>query len=457
MAGVVQRREHRNRGDSEPPVLPGRFPVFGHLPRILRDPLSFWASLPKEDEITTVYIGKRPIYFLRSHRLVRSLLTGESRAFTRGLVFEKAAKIFGQGIIVSDGEQHGRNRRLIQPAFHHHKIEHYVDIMRSVVEERSSTWTAGQPFALSSETHETAVEVLTRTLFRADLAARAVEDVKRAFSGIVEGITAQALYPYPWMEKLPFPVNRRYERSAALFHDVVKAMIAEQRTSPLQDDSLLGTLINARDQDNALSEEQLRDETVTMLVAGAETVSTALAWLFHELGRCPQAEQRLVDELHTQLGDRPISYQDFRKLPYTAAAINEVMRLHHPNWFLSRRAVSPVSLGNRCIPAGGEVAFSLSTMHRDPEVFDHPLRFDPDRWLDGRTDDLPRSAYMPFGVGKHKCIGDAYAVAELMVSIACIIRRWTLAHQPGTRVREVPWTTVQPAGLVMVAQPRRNA
>ncbi|MGC0211804.1 cytochrome P450 [Streptomyces levis] len=456
MAGVVRRSGHPDPTESDPPVLGGRLPVVGHLPRLLMNPLGFLSSLPKEHEVTTVFIGGRPIYFITSHRLVRALLTGESGAFTRGLVFEKAAKVFGQGLIVSDGEQHRRNRRLIQPAFQQHKIEHYVDIMRSVVEKRTGTWTAGQPLKLNSETHETAVEILTRTLFRSDLADRAADNVKRAFPGIVAGIAAQALYPYPWMEKLPLPVNRRYDRSAARFHDVVKAVIAEQRKNPAQDDSLLGTLISARDQDHALSEAQLRDEAVTMLIAGAETVSTTLAWFFHELAHHPEVEQRLVDELRTRLGDRPISFQDFRKLPYTAAAINEAVRLHHPNWFLSRRAVSAVTLGGHRIPAGGEVAFSPSTMNRDPEVFDHPLRFDPDRWLDGRTDALPRSAYMPFGVGKHKCVGDTYALAELTVSIACIARRWTLTHQPGSHVREVPWTTVQPAGLIMVAHPRRD-
>ncbi|MFJ2951632.1 cytochrome P450 [Streptomyces sp. NPDC087226] len=252
MTGVVQRSEHRDRPESDPPVLGGRLPVVGHLPRLLMNPLAFLASLPRKHEVTTVYIGGRPIYFLTSHRLVRSLLTGEAGAFARGLVFEKAAKVFGQGIIVSDGEQHRQNRRLIQPAFQQHKIERYVEIMRSVVEKRTSAWTAGQPFALNAETHETAVEVLTRTLFRSDLADRAADNVKRAFPGIVAGIAAQALYPYAWMEKLPLPVNRRYERSAALFHDVVKAVIAEQRKNPAQDDSLLGTLISARDQDNAL-------------------------------------------------------------------------------------------------------------------------------------------------------------------------------------------------------------
>ncbi|MFE0923428.1 cytochrome P450 [Streptomyces nigra] len=457
MAGVVRRSEHREGPESDPPVLGGRLPVVGHLPRLLMNPLAFLASLPQEQEITTVFIGGRPIYFLTSHRLVRSLLTGEAGAFTRGLVFEKAARVLGQGIIVSDGEQHRRNRRLIQPAFQQHKIEQYVEIMRSVVEKRSSAWTAGQPVTLNAETHETAVEILTRTLFRSDLADRAAGNVKRAFPGIVAGITVQALYPYPWMEKLPLPVNRHYDRSAALFHDVVHAVIAEQRKNPAPDDSLLGTLINARDQHDAFSEAELRDETITMLIAGTETVSTTLAWFFHELAHHPEAEQRLVDELQTQLGDRPISFQDFRTLPYTAAAINEAVRLHHPNWFLSRRAVSSVTLGGHRIPAGGEVAFSPSTMNRDPETFDHPLRFDPDRWLDGRADDLPHSAYMPFGSGRHKCFGDTYALAELTVSVACVARRWSLTHQPGSRVREVPWTTVRPTDLVMVPQPRRVA
>lgn len=231
-------------------------------------------------------------------------------------------------------------------------------------------------------------------------------------------------------------------------------MITETRTGRRTGDGLLEQLIFARSDGEEFTGHQLRDEVVTFVIAGAETVATTLAWMFHELALHPAVDEQLCEELDRELGDKPVSYTDFERLPFVNAVISEVLRLHTPNWLLTRRAERSVALGGILIPEGDEVAFSLTTLHRDPKLFDLPMRFDPGRWLDGRTDLLHRDTLMPFGIGKHKCIGDTFAWAETIVAITAIVPEWRLVHHPNTRVRELPWTTVQPSGLTMI--PRRR-
>lgn len=193
-----------------PPVRSGRIPGLGHIPRLLRDPFGFLASLSHVGEVVTIFIGRRPVHVVTSQGLVREVLTTHSGAFRRGLIFEKASKIFGEGLIVSEGEKHRRHRRLLQPAFHRQQITRYTDAMRRVFTERASSWRADEPLGMYSETHDMALEVLGHTLFRADLAVYATEQLKQALPGIVPGITAQALYPAKWLERVPLPVNRRF-------------------------------------------------------------------------------------------------------------------------------------------------------------------------------------------------------------------------------------------------------
>ncbi len=434
-----------------PPVAPGRLPGIGHLAVMLRNPLAFMRSLPQVADVVTIHLGWRPMYVVNSHDLVRAMLTSEAGNCTRGFIFEKAGKIFGRSVIVSDGELHKRQRRLVQPAFHHQQIARYATVMIDAVAAKVRSWEPGQAFDVNSQMHDLGLEVLCRALFRTELAADAATRVKQAFPGIVAGITAQALYPMQWLEKLPLPVNRRFKAAVPQLRQVVDEIIASYRDTGTAENDVLAMLMAAQDQETGhrMSDEQLRDEVVTLLVAGAETVSTSLAWLFHELARNLDVEQSLVEELTAELGDAPLRFEDLARLKYTSAVVNETLRLHTPNWILTRRAGHSLDLGGFSIPAGGELAFSLTTLHRDPALYDSPMQFDPLRWLDGRTANLPRGAFMPFGVGKHKCLGDVFALQEMVVAVATITRRWHLIHKPGIKVRELPWTTVQPSGLTM--------
>lgn len=435
----------------EPVVAPGRLPGLGHLPRLARDPFGFFGSLADVGDVVTVLIGRRPVHLITTPRLVRSVLLAGGEAFRRGRVFEKATKTFGRGVIVAEGDAHRRQRRLLQPAFGRHRIASYVPEMRDAVERGTAKWRPGEVLDIPRVTHEMAVDALVHTLFDAELADEAAGRIMGAFPGIVSGIMAHTLFPADWLERLPLGVNRRYRKSSADVRQVVDDVIARSDGSGT---SLLDVLLEAHDEGAGFDRDLLRDEVVTLLIAGSETVATTLAWVLHEIAGHPAVERQLVHELTTELGDSVVRHSDFARLPVLDRVIKEALRLHTPNWLLTRRATEPTTLGGYRIPAGAEVGFSLTALHRDPGVFGSPLAFDPDRWLDGNLAGFSADAMMPFGVGRHRCPGDTFAWAELGVAIATILRKWRLAHRPGSRVRELPMVTVQPSGLRMTVERR---
>jgi pentalenene oxygenase len=438
----------------EPDVAPGRVPGLGHLPRLVRDPFGFFVSLADVGEVVTVLFGRKPVHLITTPRLVRSVLLAGGDVFRRGRVFEKAAKTFGGGVIVAEGEAHRRQRRLMQPAFGRHRIASYVPEMRDAVERGVAKWRPGTLLDIPRVTHEMAVDALVHALFKADLAAEAAERIMAAFPGVVSGIMAHTLYPADWMERLPLGVNRRYQKSSDEVRTIVDEVIARSAGS---DAGLLGLLLKAHEDGSAFDGELLRDEVVTLLIAGSETVATTLAWVLHEIAGHPEVERALVDELTTELGDAAVRHSDFARLPLLDRVVKEALRLHTPNWLLTRRATEPTTLGGYRIPAGAEVGFSLTALHRDPRVFGSPLEFDPDRWLDEDLAGHATGAFLPFGVGRHRCPGDTFAWAELGVALATILREWRLVHRPGTKVRELPMVTVQPSGLRMVVERRSGA
>lgn len=438
----------------EPAVAPGRVAGLGHLPRLVRDPFGFFLSLAELGDVVTILIGRKPVHLITTPRLVRSVLLAGGEVYRRGRVFEKATKTFGGGVIVAEGEAHRRQRRLMQPAFGRHRIASYVPEMRAAVERGVAKWRPGMVLDIPRVTHEMAVDSLVHSLFKADLGTGAAERIMGAFPGVVSGIMAHTLYPADWMERLPLGVNRRYQKSSDEVRAVVDDVVARSAGSDSAEASLLNVLLKAHEQGDGYDEALLRDEIVTLLIAGFETVATTLAWVLHEIAGHPAVEREVVDELTAELDDAPVQPSDLARLPVLDRVIKEALRLHTPNWLLTRRTTEPTTLGGYRIPAGAEVGFSLTALHRDPRVFDSPQAFEPDRWLDDNLAGFSSDAFLPFGVGRHRCPGDTFAWAELGVAVATILRDWRLAHKPGAKVRELPMVTVQPSGLRMVVQRR---
>jgi cytochrome P450 len=256
----------------------------------------------------------------------------------------------------------------------------------------------------------------------------------------MRGAAVRAALP-AFVDRLPLPGNRRYGAAIARLHGIVEGIVAGDRAGELV------SMLTAA----GLTGRQLHDEVVSILIAGTDSVAATLSWVFHEVGRHPDVERRLHVELD-RLDQPPADLEGLQLLEYTGRVLAETLRLHGL-WMVMRRTLAPVDLGGVRIPAGAEVLYSLYALHRDPAVFAEPDHFDPDRWLPERVREVPRHAFVPFGAGAHRCLGEHFGVAEATVATAAIAGRWRLRPVPGHRVREVATAVVHPDHLPMIVEP----
>ncbi|MFG2907869.1 cytochrome P450 [Kitasatospora sp. NPDC048286] len=446
-----------------PPLAPGALPGLGHAGALLRDPLGFLGSLSRHGGVVRIRLGPRTVCVVTDARLVHTLLVALAHDCPRGAVQDTLKTAFGDGLLMSEGQAHRDRRRIIQPAFGPDRMGEYLAVMQQVTEERAARWHPGQVLDVAKEMNHLALEIVTRSLFDARLSEDATIAFHRALPDLVKGQIVQSLYPKPSLARLPLPVNRRFDNAVRVLNRVVdQAVNGRAPTAGTWTGAGAGArhtlpalLRAATDPATGcpLTEADVRSEAITMFGAGTETVSTTLTWLLDELLRHPEAEARILDELdeHLPVGTVPTP-EALARLTYTRSVTQEVVRLHAPNAFLMRTAQVPVELGPYRVPAGTELLYSLTALHRDPVRYPEPTSFRPERWQDGGGTGRP--SFLPFGAGKHKCIGEAFAWAELTVAAAAILRRWRPTAVPGSRAREVVWTTVQAHGLRVRLAPR---
>lgn len=431
----------------------GRLPLVGHAMRLAIGRLRFFQSLRENGDLVRIYLGRQPAYVVNSPELLRTMLMTEAESFDKGRFFDNMRPVLGNGILTCGTQEHRRQRPLVQPAFHQERIRRYVEIMAGLAEHAADSWRPGQVVQFDHEMHALALKIVATTLFASDLGASAVEETQRLFPLISSGVARRTLTPFPWWERLPTPGNRRFTAAVDRLRSVIDEVIAAYREQGVDHGDLLSMLLTARDDDaGGMSDREVRDEAVTLMGAGTETSSNSLSWLFHELDRHPEIAGRVRTEVDQVLGDGPVRYETVRELGYTQQVINEVLRLHAPIWFLMRRVTSPVRLGDRRLDAGTQMLFSPTALHRDHRVFPDPLRFDPDRWRAGAQP--PRHAFIPFGLGARRCIGDVFARTEMLVITATIVRRWTLRTADRRAMREVCSGSLHPARLPMKVLPR---
>lgn len=299
---------------------------------------------------------------------------------------------------------------------------------------------------------ELALRTLVRSLFSGRLPRSVVLDILRSLPIFTRGMVARTVLP-AWLCRVA-GIDRRFLAAAARLRSAVDEVVQSERTDGVDRGDLLSLLRSARDPETgaAMSDELIRDELVSIMMAGTETTGATLAWTFHELARHPSVEQRLRAEVRDVLGGRPAGYDDVAALHYTRAVVNEVLR-RYALLMLFRRATSPVVVGDVELPAGADVLFSLSDLHLDGDVFSAPDRFDPERWLADRDSLPPRGAFIPFGDGNRRCIGEGYARAEAVIATATILSRWRLVPVSGHSVRRVAAAMPRPNSLPMTVTP----
>ena len=354
--------------------------------------------------------------------------------------------LLGQGLLVSEGEFWRRQRRLAQPAFHRSRIQEYGATMIESVERHIRNWRGSERRDLAREMMALTLDVAVRTLFGTSLPAEA-QQVGQSTTFLMRYQLGRQRSPVRIPESWPTPRNRRATRERAFLDSLVYRMIDEHRSQAAENgrSDLLSLLLGAMDEDGSqMTPQQLRDETMTLFIAGHETTAQMLAWTWYLLGENRAAETRLHEELDSVLGGRTPEASDFPRLPYLRAVMNEVLRLYPPAYITARTSIAPCSIGGYDFPAGSTMLMSQWVMHRDARFYGDPDTFRPERWLEGLEDRLPAGAYVPFGDGPRRCIGQGFALLEAALVIGTIAQRFRFRLVPGHPVVPEPLITLRP-------------
>ncbi|NKE56484.1 cytochrome P450 [Lentzea sp. PSKA42] len=434
------------------PVAPGRLPFLGHTLPLLRKRFEFTTNLRDQGDLVEVHLGPMRTFFVTSPQLMHQVLVTDATKFHKGRMFDKFRPFVGNGLVMSSGAFHLRQRRMMQPAFHRDRIAGYANTMIRATRELVESWRPGEVRQVEEDMQGLAITIVGEALFSTEIGKRAIDEARRSIFVIIKNGIVRALSP-GFVEKLPIPANREFDAAIARMRAIVHEVIASRRADTADHGDLLSTLMLARDAETGepMTDQQVFDEVITLLTAGIETTALALAWIFHEIAANPEVEQRVLTELDEVLAGRPVTFDDLPKLTYVGQVANEVLR-KYPLWLLMRRAAEEVDLGGVRLPPGTEVIISPHAMHHDPAHFADPERFDPDRWTPDHVRRLPKGAFVPFGGGIHQCIGNHFALTEIVIAVATVCARYRLV--PDRPVRTKFTNAVYPVGLLMKAVPR---
>ncbi|MFJ1709894.1 cytochrome P450 [Kitasatospora sp. NPDC088346] len=442
--------------DTEIPEAAGRLPIVGHALSLRRDAIAFLQSLPQYGDMIEVHLGPRRAIVVTTPDLVRQVLVGDAKAFHKGAIFDKARPFLGNGVLLSSGPFHLKQRRLVQPAFHRQRVAQYVRTMNDETVAAAGTLVAGRTVDMRRVLYDLVITILGTTLFSTELGGWVTREAQRSMPIIQNTVLRRTISPLPFLERLPTLANRRFDRAVAGMDTVLSHVIAQyQRDEETDRGDLLSMLVAATHADTGLPmpAHQLKDELLNIFAAGMETTTDTLAWACYEIGRQPGIQQRAFEEADRVLAGRPATIEKLAELTYIQQVIKEVLRLHPPTNLLMRRSVAPVTLGGVPIPVGTEVIVSPLLLHHNPRLFPKPTQFDPDRW--SRPEQaLPRGAYFPFGLGSRQCLGDTFALTEMPIVLATLLTHWRLHPAPGHIVRPVQAVTVSPGRLLMIPEAR---
>ena len=423
--------------------------------QLRRRPLAFLSELSAEyGNVVQFRIGGRQICLFNDPDLVEEVLVKQNKSLVKGQALQRARRLLGNGLLTNEGPDHLRQRRLMQPAFHKEQITAYANTMIRFSEREAGRWQDGQTIDIHEAMMRLTLAIVGQTLFQADIEEDAPQ-VGAALE-VLLGQFRRLISPLaPILEQLPTPANQRYQAALDQLNDLVAELITERRHSGDQGD-LLSMLLMAQEDGQGMSDEQLRDEVMTLLLAGHETTANALSWTWYLLGQHPEVAERLYAEWDALFAGRAPTFAAIPQLSYTRQVFSEALRLYPPAWIIGRQAVTDVTIGEYEVPAGATILVSQYLMHHHPRYYPEPERFDPERWTAEATAERPKFAFFPFGAGARFCIGERFAWMEGLLLLATIGQQWQISIIPGTDVQPSPQVTLRPAEGLPVRVHRRT-
>lgn len=442
-----------------PPGPPGT-PVMGVMREFNSDQLGFIERAQREyGDIVWMRFLYVPALFLYHPDQIEYVLATNPKNFKKSMSLRSNffQTLVGNGLLTSEGEEWKRQRRLSSPAFHRHRISAYADTMVDYTKRLYSSWQTGQELDMHREMMRLTLEIVVRCLFRADV-SNDVDHIGQTLKELVKPFASQATLKWILNNRLPTPEHLRFHRLARRIDDVVYRIIAERRASGKDEGDLLSMLLAMRDEDGSqMTDQQLRDEVMTLFLAGHETTALTLAWSWYLLGTNPDAEKRFHEELDQVLGVRSPEMSDLQQLKFTEQIVKESMRLYPPAYGLGREAINDCEIGGYPVPSGTQVFMFQWVTQRDDRFFDQAEKFKPSRWTKEFEEQLPKYAYFPFGGGPRACIGASFAMMEMMLVLATIGQRFRLQVVPEHPVEIYPAMSLRPRdGVRVVVSDRTN-
>ena len=414
--------------------------------RVSSDPLAFLEELAlAADDVVPFSLAGRPAFLLKHPDFAESVLVTHQHRFVKAYGLQRATRLLGHGLLTAEGERHRTQRAVVQPAFHRQRLEGHARTMVTEALQVRDRWSDGDVIDIASDVGALTLAIVVRTLFGADVASLSGE-IRRAVR-----TASDAMDP---LVSLLAPMRRLRPQRARLAA-AIDSLIAHHLSKGGSEENLISMLLEAQAAGPDVITDQLRDDALTVLLAGHDTIATALVWTWILLAERPDVEASVEREVDAVLGTRLPSAADVPRLGLTRRVLSESLRLRPPAWIVARTALVDHQLGGVRIPAGAIVLVSQYLMHRDARFFSAPLTFDPDRWIDDRA--RPKMAFIPFGAGPRACIGEGFAWMEGVLLLATFAQRWRLRLRDGeSALRPDPKITLRPPPVSLVVHARRE-
>lgn len=402
-------------------------------------------------------LGPGHFHLVNHPDLNREVLVVQAKKVRKGLGLQRAKLLLGEGLLTSEDEAHLRQRRMMQPAFHHRKIATYADQMVRHTQALSQSWRNGETYDLSHEMMTVTLAIVAEALFGSDVSGES-DEIGEALTTVIGAFNALTNPFAQLLLKFPLPYTRRIEAAIRRLNETIYRVIRERREKGTEEGDLLGMLLAVQDEEgdgSRFSDAQVRDEAMTLFLAGHETTANALTWTFHLLSQHPEVEARFHAELAEVLQGRPPTFEDVPRLKYTEMLFAEAMRLRPPVWAFGRQALQDFELGGYLIKQDSLLILSPWVMHHDPRWWPEPDRFDPLRFSPEQKAGRNKFTYFPFSHGPRNCIGEPFAWMEGALILATLGQAWRLERVPEHPVVLDPLFTLRPKhGLKMVARAR---